>query len=203
MKKEINYTLFIALILFSLSCRNKMHATDYVTYINNKEHGLKKISVIDGFEFDFQYKPYDYIILMEQKGSINSTDFIRRKSELAGTAWFTITIKRTDNSVSPMRYGITSIDDYNVRLNYFLNKASKDIKLVYDKISLQPVSYLFENNFNLTPQETIVIGFYLPKGANSPQKSMQLSFNDKIFKTGIINAEFSKEDLKRIPMLAY
>lgn len=203
MRKVIDQVIYMVLICCCMSCKHKMHTAEYVQYINNKQNGLKNISSIDGWEFCLQYKPYDYIVLTENKEAISESDFEKRKSEMVGTAWFSISIKRVDNSISPLRYGITSSDEYNMRLNYFLNEASKDIKLVYNNVSLKPVNYLFENSYNLMPQETMIIGFYLPKGENAPVKDMKLSFNDRIFKTGIINASFSEKDLNNIPQLIY
>jgi hypothetical protein len=180
-----------------------MKAADYIRYINNKENGFKKILQIEGWNFCMQYRPYDYIMLMENKGQLNGYDLEKRKSELNGTAWFNISIKRIDNSITPLRYGISSIEEYNTRLNYYLNEAEKDITLIYGSDTLRPVSYLFENNYNLSPQETMVVGFYLPKGENDPRKNMQLSFIDRVFKNGIIKAEFSEDVLKNIPNLVY
>lgn len=203
MQKAINTILFALVLLCCVSCKHSMKAADYVSYVNNKENGLKKISQMAGWDFSLQYRPYDYIMLMENKGNWNNYNVAKRQSDLKGTAWFSISIKRTDNSITPLRYGIASIDEYNTRLNYYLNEAVKDIQLKYNEDTLQPVSYLFENNYNLTPQETMIVGFYLPKGERYPNKTMQLSFTDRIFKNGIIKAEYSENILKNIPNLVY
>lgn len=203
MQKVISIILFALIFSCCVSCKHSMKAADYVSYVSSKENGLRKISQIDGWEFSMQYRPYDYIMLMENKGDWSHYDLKKRQSDLKGTAWFSIAIKRADNSITPLRYGIASIDEYNSRLNYFLNEAVKDIKLLYNEDTLHPVSYLFENNYNLTPQETMIVGFYLPKGENYPEKTMQLSFTDRVFKNGIIKAEYSDKALNSIPNLVY
>jgi hypothetical protein len=203
MTKTITAIGCVCLVFFVGSCQRKIKPDDYIRYVNDTKNGLRKVIKLDGWEFCMLYRPYNYIMLMENKGNGDNYNVVKRKSELEGTAWFTITLKRMDNSVTPLRYGISSIDEYNVRLNYFLNEASKDIRLLYDKDTLRPVSYLFENNYNLAPQETMIVGFYLPEGKNNPQQNMRLSFVDKIFKTGTIDAEFSKETLKNIPDIVY
>ena len=203
MQEVIKYIVFGLLVFGFASCRRSMRTADYARYINNAEHGYKKTTQVDGWEFSMQYRPYDYIMLMENKGDPKGYNIEKRKAELAGTAWFSISIKRIDNSISPLRYGITSVEEYNTRLNYYLNEAAKDIKLIYDADTLQVVSYLFENNYNLTPQETMIAGFYLPKGEDYPKKKMQLSFTDHVFKNGIINATYTEEVLKNVPNLMY
>jgi hypothetical protein len=202
MLKGISLVLFIG-IFFISSCRQSLKSAEYVNYINNIESGLKKTLQVDGFEFCMQYRPYDYIMLMENKGNTVGYDAEKRMADLKGSAWFSITLKRADYGTTPLRYGISSIEEYNSRLNYFLNKAKEDIWLVYDKDTLRPVSYLFENNFNLVAQETMIVGFYLPKGADAPKEKMQLSYNDQVFKNGIIKATYTERSLKNIPNLLY
>jgi len=203
MRRAVDLIVFFVLLSLCLSCQHKMKPGDYVKYVTDKENGLKKTTQIDGLEFCMQYRPYDYILLMENRGDMSNDDLIKRISDLRGTAWFTITLKRMDNTITPLRYGIATIEEYNKRLDYYLNEASKDIRLVYGKDTMQPVSYLFENNYNLTPQETMIVGFYLPQGENYPRQTMRLSFFDRIFKTGIINAQYSDEILNNIPKLVY
>ena len=122
---------------------------------------------------------------------------------LKGTAWFNISIKRADGSITPLKYGIANLDEYNQRLNYFLNNAKDDIRLIYDADTLRPSAYLFENNYNLTPQETMVVGFTLPVSEDRPEKAMQLSFTDQVYKNGIIKVMYSREVLNKIPGAIY
>lgn len=203
MQKEVSWFLLVLVVVSAVSCRKYMHAEEYIRFVANKANGLKKVAAVDGWEFCMQYRPYDYILLMENKGKAEGSKYDKRVAELQGTAWFNISIKRVDNSISPLRYGVATIEEYNYRLNYYLNEAAEDIRLVYDKDTLWPMSYLFENNYNLSPQETMVVGFSLPKGEKYPQKDMRLSFVDRVFKNGIINAEYSGKTLKNIPTLVY
>jgi hypothetical protein len=203
MQKVISCFIVVIFLFVNSSCKKSLKSGEYVNYVVNNERGLKKVTEVDGFEFSMQYRPYDYIILMESKGDFSNYDFNKRLSCLKGTAWFSISIKRVDNGITPLRYGISSIEEYNLRLNYFLNEAKKDLWLMYDSIKIYPTSYLFENNYSLTPQETMIIGFFLPSGENSPQKTMQLAYNDRIFKNGIIKATYPDKLLKNIPNLIY
>ena len=204
MPGRISYILVTILMLWTCaSCKRSLGTVDYAKYVNNSENGLKRDVRVDGWEFSILYRPYDYVMLMENKGDTRGYDFNKRKSELEGTAWFSISMKRIDNSVIPLRYEISSLEEYNTRLNYYLNEASQDIKLVYGDDTLRPASYLFENNFNLTPQQTMLAGFILPKGDKCPKKGMTLSFVDEIFKNGIITAGYSEKTLTSTPNLIY
>jgi len=202
MKKGIKL-YFGVLALIICSCRHTLDASAYVKYIQDSKNGLKKIMQTDGWEYAIQYKPYDYILLFESKGKMKKDEVAKRKEEMKGTVWFNISFKRIDGSISPMRYNLTSLEEYNVRLNYFLNEAQKEIVLVYGKDTLRPNAYLFENNYNLTPQETIVVGFTLPRNEERPRSDMLLSYNDPLFKNGIIKMNYTQQAISSIPNLIY
>lgn len=194
--------IIAAIILLSTtSCgKRQLNAADYMHYVQADKNHLKKAVKVQNMEFDIQYKPYDYIILLE---SHNDPAFNREKrmKQLAGTAWFNISFHKTNTEMSALKDGAASLDDYDQRLNYFLNYAAKDIALVYGEDTLKPVSYLFENNFNVGPVETMVVGFVFPNKDSLPSKDMQISYYDRLFHNGIIKACFSAETLKDIPNL--
>ena len=198
MKQVISSSLIIVAVL--TGCKKNLQPNDYIRYVQDKQNGLKKEVIVDGWQYDIQYRPYEYILLFEQAGDLSKSS--KRLAELSGTAWFNISFKRTSDSVSAMRYGLSSKEDYDRRVDYYLNQASKDLVLVYDKRdTLHPISYEFENNYNLTPQETIVVGFGLPKGEKEPRRDMQLCWTDHVFKNGIIKALYLSDELRKIPNL--
>jgi len=202
--RTVTKVCFFLVMLMSVSaCRQQLKTDAYINYVKGNDNGLKRSIEVDGWQYSFQYKPYDYIVLMESRGDLKSFDVKKRLAELKGTAWFNISFKRTDGTVTPLKFNVSTLDEYNERLDYYLNEAAKDIKLAYGADTLLPVSYLFENNYNLTPQETMIVGFYLPKTDDHPQRDMQLSYNDHMFKNGIIKATYSKAVLNNIPNLVY
>ena len=203
MKKGIDVILFCLVIIGSSSCRKKLDPVGFVRYVSNPESGLKRDIQIDGWQYSMQYRPYDFIFLLENsdKGIAGLKNIDEFEKRMAGTVWFSISFKRIDHSITPLKYGITNNDEYNSRLNYFLNLASKDIQLAYGRDTLPPCSYLFENNYNLTPQETMIVGFCLPTKNEIPDRDMQLAFNDRELRNGIIKASFHKRDLENIPSL--
>jgi hypothetical protein len=188
-------------LLSTTGCgKRQLNAADYLHYVQEDKNHLKKEVKMQDMEFDIQYKPYDYIVLLESRND-PAYDREKRMKQLAGTAWFNISFHKTNTEISALKEGATSLDDYDQRLNYFLNYASKDIVLVYGGDTLKPVSYLFENNYNVGPVETMVVGFVFPGKDPAPLKDMQISYYDRLFHNGIIKASFSSETLKDIPNL--
>ena len=199
--KEVTRILCACVLIGIMpGCGKTLSTSDYMKYVEKEDNGLKKSIVIDKWEYDVQYRPIDYIL---NKEKLHDPYFkeSERRNMLKETLWFNISFKRTDGSPSPMKYDVSGLDDYNKRLDYFLNKATKDIWMIYnDKDTLYPVAYEFENNYNLAPQETMVVGFSAT-GKGYELKDMQLCYNDKIFKNGIVKATFLSSDLNNIPKI--
>jgi len=201
MKGLINAHILLLAATVFCSCKQKLKAVPYIQYVQDEQNGLKKTVTIGIWQYSFQYKPADYIMLMEHKPSNANFDFEKRRKNLNRTAWFNISFKLENGTVSPLRYNLTSKEEYDQRLNYFLNGAVHDISLLYNHTdTLHPIGYLFENNYNLTPQETMVVGFDLP-GEAGTVRDMQLSYSDRIFRNGIIKVSYKKEDLNKVPNL--
>lgn len=204
MTKAIKVLVILLCAIFVFSCKRGLNSVAYIQYIQDKENGLKKTVSVGEWEYLVQYKPHDYIILLENRGNVKSFDIKKRKADLKGTAWFNISFRVSDGRVSPMRYNLASREEYDTRLNYFLSRAQSNIRLIYNKRdTLFPVGYLFENNYNLAPQETIVVGFELPEKGDQTVKDMLLCYHDEIFKNGIIKVAYRGDDVQRIPNLIY
>lgn len=200
MKKAIEITIVIILLISNVSCRKTLAKGEYVQYVKDKNNGLNKMVKVGPWDYCFQYKPHDYVILLEELTSLEKE---KRGKELEGTAWFNISFHNRESTVSALRYELTSKDAYDKRLDYFLNHAIDDVKLIYGTSdTLLPIAYAFENNYNLTPQETIVVGFRLPIGEKAPTKDMQIVYDDRVYKSGIIKAKIAKESIENIPNIA-
>lgn len=201
MNKAIS--IFSILLFLLPSCKQRMGADGYAKYVQSVPGGLKKEIGVNGWLYTIQYKPHDYIALQETKGAANAGEAAKIRGRLQGTAWFNISFRRADGSISPLRYMVTDTDGYESRLDYFLNTAKKEVALVYGNDTLPPCSYVFENNFNLAPMETMVVGFLLPGSDKTPSKAMKLVYNDVVFKNGVLEAEYHAKALDNIPELIF
>jgi hypothetical protein len=171
---------------------------DPVLYTEDKDNGLKKTVEVGEVIYDIQYKPPAYIARMEH---LDKTAEAARMKQLEGIAWFNISFSIKNYNQSPLRYQVSSLEEYNARQDYYLNKAPKDMYLLYGKDTLYVSSYWFENNQNLSLHETMVIGFKLPGKTLKPEKDLQFSFYDRVYQNGIIKTIINKEDLEDVPEL--
>jgi len=195
----IRNVLLVLICVSALSCRKKhLDLGEFKAYVESKQNGLVSSTVVSEWEYKVQYKPAAYIVLHESGSELSAEE---RSRQLEGTAWFNIYIKRKGGEANPLRFGVTSLQEYEARYNYFLLEAVNDISLRYGAEILRPISYVFETSYNLAPQEVIVVGFALPDGVAAPSEDMQLVYYDQVFKNGIIKASFDKEYLTKIPQL--
>jgi len=202
--RRVDRLLLLLLLTSVFSCKKALRPHEYAAYVESADHGLVHKSSVSGMEYVMQYRPYEYVILRENISGFTDGTYVARLRSLKGTAWFNISFRLVDGSMSPLRFNLKSREEYDQRYSYYLNQAVQDIRLVFDrKDTIKPMSYLFENNYNLTPQETIVVGFDLPRGIDYPTSDMQLCFEDVVFKNGIIKSLFKSDDLNNIPKLKY
>lgn len=187
-------TVISVLLAISLSACGRQH-DDIVSFAQQPEHGLRKDVTIGKMTYTVQYKPQAYILKMERLDENRKQEYDERMKQLEGTAWFNISFSIKDYSQSPLRYEVSGLEEYTNRQDYFLNAAARDIYLLYGKDTLYVNSYWFENNQNLTAHETMIVGFSLPGNAKKPEKDMQLSYYDRVFKNGIIKVIIKKDDV--------
>lgn len=196
----------LLLCIFAAACgscqKTSLPLSEYLRHIEDEGEGYRKKTMISGWTYTIQYKPYDYIIAQEQKKQLNRTAYQNRLRQLEGTAWFNISFQRDGSNNSPLRYNVSSLEEYQTRYNYYLAEAPRDIVLIHGRDTMMPMSYLFETSYNLAPQEVMVVGFDL-KNVKAPNDKMQLVLFDRIFQNGIIKATYSKEQLRQIPTLKF
>jgi hypothetical protein len=198
MKKAIKHLTVSVLVLLSLlnlcSCNNqpkRFTKEEIIAYSQTGKSGWSKGISVAGVKYDVSYRHPSLIFAIED----DVDSLIEGRDSLLRTSyWFNIDISIDGFNQSPLRYQLSSLEEYNMRLDYFLNRAIHDVWLEDGKDTFRPTSYWFENNHNLIARETIVLGF---DNREINGKTVQLAFNDRLFRNGIIKANFQKEDLDK------
>lgn len=186
--------LLIPGILMMYACGDrvqKFSAEELDAYAGTEESGWVQRKSYNGINYVMKYRPASLIAMNEDEPDSIRT---KRLEVLNNLYRFNIDILVEGSGQSPLRYGISGQEEYNARLDYFLNQAAKDIWLIDGEDTLMPSAYWFENNQNLTSHETIVLNFDKTK---IKSKEIQLAFNDRLFRNGIIKASFQKSDLDK------
>lgn len=188
-------TLVIAICLTLLSCFHSSLDKNTSAGVISSKDGLQKDIIIDSFFVSFQLNPTAN--LLKREGLTEEKELKARTVQLDSMFWFNVSISIKGFNQSPLRYQISSLEQYESRLNYYLNEAANDFSLVVgNSDTLLPSVYWFENNQNLLSRETMIIGYQRPKDFVALQ-DLHLSYFDRIFGNGIIKATIESRDLKR------
>lgn len=187
----------VLLLLLMEACTPKsLKPKDYISYLEDEENGLTRKNEINHWQYTLQYEPRDLILLRE-----NKVGDLSRTKELDGTLHFKFQFRYLDAGVHPLKINIKSMEEYNQRLNYFLNQAQKDFTIEYQNTELHPIGYLFETQFGLVPYETINLIFALPDGEKSLTHPFEFKYVDHCFGNGIIKYSFNPNAFEKVPKL--
>lgn len=175
-----------------------MSPQEYVQWVQNPDNGLRKKKIIDDLTFYAQYKPYEYIVCMEQQTEQIYDSLLKRKmNELNGMQYYDFKIMLKDGEGELLKYQLSTQEEYNKRVNYFAFAMQNDIQLVEEKDTLPCSLFHFERAYDVIPSCTFLLGFE-KKLSN---KSKTLIVYDKIFKKGYIKFTFDEKELQNIPTI--
>jgi len=188
---KVNKLLLMVVVLFQLlSCKKEMHPGEYVKFIKDPNNGSCKKQQTGDWDYTFQYMTPAYLNLLDQKDT--GQDSTRK-----GYVSISIEFHKRNAAQSPLRQDLSSYEEYQGRVSYYMEDAARDISILYGGQPLSVANYHFETNYNLTPTETMLFNFKLPED-DVPQKDIEISFYDRVFRNGIVKALFKGKDLKDI-----
>ncbi len=172
---------------------------EYVKWVRDEQHGLKKEKTIEDIVFSAQYKPAEYAICTEEKkGKLEDTLVKREKKDLEGMQYFDFKIGLRKGEGELLKYDLSSKEEYDKRVNYFSFNMQKDIQLVDGQDTIPCSLFHFERAYDVTPNSVFELGF--APGKNSTGNKT-LIYHDNIFRKGIIKLEFENKDLSDVPQL--
>lgn len=170
---------------------------EYVSWIEDKNNGLKVEKKIGEFTYMFQYKPTDYVVAMDLKmDSISKAIFQKKGDEYSGLQYFNFRIS-TESGGELLKKNVADERDYYGRIQYFSFDMQNDLKLIDGKDTLKCLLFHFERVFGLAPYATFLLGF--PVSQNRENKT--LFYDDKIFGLGRIYLTVQSKNINKLPSL--
>lgn len=177
----------------------KLPPVEYVRWVEDEKNGLKREKTLGDMIFSAQYKPESYIVCEEErKESIADTVLKKKLKELTDMQYYDLKIEIKDGQGELLKYGLTSTEQYQERINYFSFGMQKDIQLVDGNDTLPCLLYHYERVYDVAPYGTFILGF--AKGKNDNAGKTLLLF-DKGFNKGIVKFYFEGKDIKYLPQL--
>jgi hypothetical protein len=198
MRKVIKVLL---IILCCSSCHSggRLRPTDYVKFLDNPDNQFISKQVFGDKEYSIQLATAEYMLAHELEASDSSALYAQRLKELKGFVFFLIKMGAT--AESRKQQGGNRVSEQQLKVDdmvaYYDQQAIMDISLMSGEKELKPSTYVFENNYDLSPYNTIVIGFEV----GELNQDLTLNFNDRYTQTPAIRASYSKEQLSSLPKL--
>ena len=196
MKKQATY-LLLSIVFFACTNKQELDGKAYLSWVKNPENGLKVEKEISGINYTAQYKPYDYIVLNEEKELDLATTLVKeRKKKLAGMVYYNFRISTT-NQTDVLAKGASDKSMYMQRSNYLSYDFQNDITLITETDSINCGLYHFVQGYGVVPYVDMVVGFPV----DQVNKDQTLVINDQVFGNGIIKFHINKKDINNIPQL--
>ncbi len=198
--KKFFYIVLLALPIGACN-RDTLSPLQFVQWVDSEKNGLLVKKEIGDYEFSLQYRPEEYIVLMEEKNEQISREKINmRKKRLEGLEYYTLRIGSKRNT-DVLKTGVGSEQGYYDRLGYFIADMENDISLIEGNDTLACSLYHFERNYGMTPRCTFLLGFEKSKEKKNGSSDRTLLFADRALGTGPVYLKIKQSDITNIPEL--
>jgi hypothetical protein len=198
MQKVIRTLLCVCLLLSSCSGPGELPPAAYVGWLEDPAHGCRKKIVSGDWEYVFQLATPEMMVAKELSDRpADKATWAQRLQELKGHLFVLVQISKTEASrkANPQAAAAEIRQNIDRMVSYYDQQAMADIKLQVGTQSFAPVAYHFENNYELSPYNTIVAGF---ETGDAPG-DITFSFNDQYTGQPLLHAGFSQKDRAQLP----
>jgi len=199
MKRGASILLSCVFLVTACSQEHTLSPRAYVSYLEDSENGYKKTVETITMKYTVQLVPAEMMAIKEatrNNGIVDLQTLQTRINELQGYTFFILKMARKDKSGSVDGTSMAGSAEAEQMVIYYEQDASKDLRLNINGKSENPEVYHFENNYGLSPENTIVAGF-----RTSGNHNMALTFNDRYANEPLIKCSFSRESLSQLPNL--
>lgn len=199
--KTISYSIRLGMLFPLLSvivcgCKQeKLSPGKFMQWVDDYDHGLVKQEIVGKVKYTVAYRPWSYQLARR----LASGDSFALKSSEARNHCFIVKMEPVDGRTPVLTIDAAQKEEPFMRINYYLEQAQQDIQLLEGADTLKVQSYIYERLYNVSPAQTLVIGFSQHDSLGS--KDIDFIMEDKALSTGKMTFHFSKEILKHIPQL--
>lgn len=180
-----------------ITTSEKLLPADYVSWVENLQNGLRVEKTIEDFTYTLQYKPLEYIALMELKKNSITTDELKKTTDNYSELQYLTFRISTTGSGELLKKKLKNNEEYYHRIQYYSFEMQRDLKLIEGKDTLDCLLFHFERVYGLAPYATFVLGF--PKSGNTNNKT--LLYDEKVFGTGKIYLTVQSKNYQKTPSL--
>jgi hypothetical protein len=193
--------LFILITAAAIRCSvQHVSPREYMKWVKDEENGLRVSKEIGDYKFTLQYKPCEFEALLHLGDKpLAKKQLDSAVASIKDIQFFTLCINSPGKNDPAKDISIDEAD-YNQRLNYLMFEMQKDFFLVDGKDTLSCLFYHYERNFNVSPENNILLGFERDTLEKEPADKT-LIYDDKILETGPVMLTIRSNNIKAVPVL--
>lgn len=195
-------TVVVALVILSshlMACSaGQMHASEFLGYLNNPEHGLTVRQEVGDMVFTAQYRPLVYEVWAQAGNAMmTKSELDKQLAENNGQQYYLFSIGSKTKGVDALTTGISEQYQYEERVRYLLGQIQQQFLLVSGSDTFPCKMHHYERTYRLGETHKMMLVFE-PKDTEAEQ---QLIYKDELFGVGRLLFNIHKNDIKDIPEL--
>ena len=188
--------LFLLLFISLHGCKQeRLEPGQFMQWVDNYDHGLVKTEIVGKVKYTVAYRPWNYQLAR----SLASGDSFALESGQAKNHCFIVKMEPVDGKTPVLTIDAKQKEEPFMRISYYLDQAQRDMQLLEGSDTLKVQSYIYERLYNVSPNQTLVVGFSQQDSLGS--KDIDFIMEDRALSTGKMTFHFSRETLKHIPQL--
>lgn len=197
---ERSRVLVALMLIFLAACTTEqLTAPEYVKWVENEKNGLMISKQIGEMEFQLQYRPLEYVVMMDTKNMNLAADALEsRKKEMSGLQHFVFRMRVAGFEDDILKYKLNQPGEYEERVKYLSFNVQNDFRLIDGADTLPCTICTYERAFGVTPYTTMVLGFPESSGGLSHKT---LIYQDQLLGAGPVMMTIEKESIENIPQL--
>lgn len=178
-----------------------MSKQELVTYLNEKENGLRQEQEVNGTKVTLTYQPASLLVVRELEDGQEPADTLIKEleSKYAGSYYFFLKFSR-DNKEAIRQLG--SFSRYSDMVQVLAFQMSNFVNLTTpQRDTLELSDYLFDQTYGMSDGNTILLSFDKQKIEKS--SALEINIGECGFGTGSLKFILDKKDIDKVPTLDY
>lgn len=198
----MKYCIAILLLIGLASCAESpsmVSSAEFVEWTADEENGLHRTKEIDDIRYTVSYIPRAQMALLETGTDATREEWNDVLNAKGDMQYFKLEYQLTSGNEDILKYNLYDETEYYSRTNYLAFGIDKDVSLKSGKEQLPCRLHHFTPHYGISPKAEILFAF----DKTDSTQNITLVLEDELFGSGMLQFEFTAEDLNNIPTIQY
>lgn len=191
--------LLIAGLIGCAESPSVVSSAEFVEWTGEEENGLCRTKEIDDIRYTVSYIPREQMALLEAGTDATPEEWNKVLNAKGDMQYFKLIYQLTESNQDILKYNLYDETEYFSRTNYLAFGIDKDVYLKSGKEQLPCRLHQFTPHYGISPKAEVVFAF----DKTDSTQNITLVLEDELFGSGILQFEFTAEDLNNIPTIQY